>query len=294
MFKYLSEVYGKGGIYAKCVAASIANDIPIYTIETKAPKFIDAEFEKHRMLSSNSSSSRAIPFQQLDEIYLPFDVRQKQKGMQGDESLSEEKRRIFINNLKHLYYLVSDSLWGWAGSVHKQHLNRYTESWMFQKKVVTATEWDNFFELRTSSAAQPEIQELARCMRDAIEMVEPLPLYHGEWHVPYISEEEWDINKWNSYATEPLLISAGRCARVSYDNIHSDKPPEKLAADLLIKKHMTPFEHQATPMPYIYMATSPNMVDLWENGITHIDKKHRLWSANFRGWIQYRKQIDET
>ena len=81
--KYLSEVYGKGGIYAKVVAASIANDIPIYTLETKAPKFIDAEFEKHRMLSSNSSSSRAIPFKNLDEVYFPFDVRENQKGMQG-------------------------------------------------------------------------------------------------------------------------------------------------------------------------------------------------------------------
>jgi hypothetical protein len=56
----------------------------------------------------------------------------------------------------------------------------------------------------------------------------------------------------------------------------------KLADDLLAAGHMSPFEHQATPM----RMDSFNVHA--EDGITHIDKYDNLWSGNFRGWIQYR------
>ena len=49
-------------IEAKIILDSIStHGIRLTTIQTKAPKFLDAEFEKHRMISSNSSSDRALP-----------------------------------------------------------------------------------------------------------------------------------------------------------------------------------------------------------------------------------------
>ena len=54
---------GKGGIYAKMVAHSIANAIPIMTMELQYPRFIHSEFMTHRMFSRNASSSRAIPIE---------------------------------------------------------------------------------------------------------------------------------------------------------------------------------------------------------------------------------------
>lgn len=307
---YRSEVYGKGGIYAKVVAASVANDIPIYTIETRAPKFIDAEFEKHRMLSSNSSSSRAIPFKELEDIYLPFDLRKKESGMQGHERLSDYDTALFGGFISGIYgdiigYFKRRD--GWQTIIHKQHLNRYIEAWMFQKKVVTATEWDNFFNLRLHPAAQPEIQELARCMKEAMELAEPIKLRLGEWHLPYINIDEtndvFDGDTWQYpelCLDEQIKCSVARCARVSYLNHDKSDPNiEKdlaLADKLLNDGHMTPFEHQATPMKYTecdvyydHYDNSRTITGDWESGITHVDKDDNYWSANFRGWIQNRQ-----
>ena len=52
-------------ISAKIILDSVSNNIRLTTMQLKAPKFLDAEFEKHRMLSSNSSSDRAIPLEKM-------------------------------------------------------------------------------------------------------------------------------------------------------------------------------------------------------------------------------------
>lgn len=305
--KYLSEVYGRGGIYAKCVAASIANGIPIYTLETKAPKFIDAEFEKHRMLSSNSSSSRAIPFGKSDMSYVPFDVRYQEKGMQGFTNLNYEDYMDFTTDVQKWrdIFLSLVSYYHNEIKVHKQHLNRYLEPWMFQKKVVTATEWDNFFRLRLAPDAQPEMQELAKCMKSAIDQVEPTVITGGlqgiKWHLPYINRAEFEVNNFGEVFNLDTAIkcSAARCARVSYNNHDNSSPSvEKdlaLAELLLSSGHLTPFEHQATPMVYeanynLYHGETEDVTE-WEEGLTHMDRDGNYWSGNFRGFLQYRQMI---
>lgn len=59
-------------IYAKVISDSIgSHGGRILSIVTKAPMFLDAEFEKHRRLSnvsSNSSSNRAIPFLKMIDM----------------------------------------------------------------------------------------------------------------------------------------------------------------------------------------------------------------------------------
>ncbi|SDX20887.1 hypothetical protein [Nitrosomonas communis] len=95
-------------ITAKTICDSIANGIRITSIQSKAPMFLDAEFEKHRRLSnisSNSSSNRAIPFMKMLDhgYYLPEDVRLNQPGMQGDLLLDEDSKEEFWNVLKDIY-----------------------------------------------------------------------------------------------------------------------------------------------------------------------------------------------
>lgn len=290
MMKYLAESYGRGGIYAKMVADSISNDgVRLSSIETCAPKFIDAEFEKHRMLSSNSSSSRAIPWNKLSSgaRYMPFDVRKASKGMQGHESLDGELLEEFLATLGYMRdFLVSD-LGHWSDKVHKQTLNRYIEAFSMQTKIVTGTEWSNFFNLRLDGAAQPEIQELARCIMDVMMKSVPKILKNGEWHLPY----DIDFMAFNDY--DHRRISAAGCARVSY-SAH-DGPREvgkdiKLAEMLITSKHMTPFEHQATPMDAPDYAGSIGYITNG-SGITHIDRRGTPWSANFRRWVQYRQLL---
>lgn len=277
---YLSEVYGAGGIYAKVVAASVSvpTGVKLWTLETRAPKFIDAEMCKHRMLSANSSSSRAVPTNKMvswNNLYLPFDLRAAGKGMQNDAELPKWKAKLFRAYAKGLYGLVRGLLMPWQKQIHKQHLNRFLEPWTFQTKVITGTEWYNFFKLRLAPGAQPEIRELARCMKEAMGQVIPARLNLGEWHLPYVTE-------WDATLVEQTARSVARCARTSF--LNHDKTSTSFAADVTLAsqlahdEHMTPFEHQAIP---------------WDGrirGTTHLGRLDgSVWSGNLRGWVQNRQ-----
>jgi thymidylate synthase ThyX len=162
--------------------------------------------------------------------------------------------------------------------------------WAIQRKVATATQdqWEYFFGLRRSADADPAMQEVANNLWQAIVTSRPVLREPGEWHLPYITDAERE----GHMPTEGLaLVSAARCARVSYAN-HDGTPTDlqrdlALANRLMASRHWTPFEHQGTPMR--------NVRDIWsDKGQTHIDRRGRLWSANFCGWVQHRKLIDEA
>lgn len=283
-------------IEAKVIKDSISEDgIRITTFLTKAPKFIDSEVEKHRMLSSNSSSDRAIPFSKLVEqdFFIPLDIRENQAGMQGYKILADDIAEDFRADMLTLREQVVDFLLPYVEDVHKQHLNRYLLPFSYQSKVITATEWDNFFNLRTHPSADPVIRALALKMKKAMEESTPQELDNGEWHLPFT----------DSKSIEDVVDSVACCARVSYNNHDSTKPTRKqnqYLFDQLVKRpftdkkhglvfkkgdpiHATPLEHQATPM-----------IGIWEAGQTHVDWKGRKWSANFRGWCQYRKVYEDV
>ena len=58
-------------------------------------------------------------------------------------------------------------------NVHKQVANRLLEPFMWHTVIVTATEWDNFFNLRCHPDAQPEIRLVAESMRAAVRPPSP-------------------------------------------------------------------------------------------------------------------------
>ena len=135
--------------------------------------------------------------------------------------------------------------------------------------VVTATEWGNFFGLRMHPDAQPEIQELARCMYQAMMESQPNVLHPGQWHLPYITEEDADLT-----IHQKIRVSVARCARVSYrlhDGTRTTLEKDLQLYDQLIKAdpaHASPCEHQAIAMN---SALAP--------------------SRNFLGWWQLREQL---
>lgn len=301
---------------AKIIADSISeHGIRLTTLQTKAPKFLDAEFEKHRMISSNSSSDRAIPLlKMLDNgYYLPDDIRLNQPGMQGDLLLDEYSKEEFWNDLKDLYGYTANILKKWD-RVHKQHLNRYLLGFAWQSKVITATEWQNFFNLRIHNAADPAMYSLAKCIKEAMDESIPKLLRYGEWYLPYVPTDIQENGLWDYIDTDcpvfnyekAIKCSVARCARTSGMNHDKSNPIIEddldLAASLFERpyinkkgkiftendpKHMSPFEHQATPMDFAKDTYELN----WEEGVTRKDRKDNLWSANFRGWIQYRQLI---
>ena len=250
----------------------------------------------HRVFSRNAASSRAIPVAKMlerveNDPAMPIHWGKNQAGMQAREELNPSAMLLakveWRDAAKEACY-VADSLH--TLGLHKQVANRVLEPFQHIKVICTATEWDNFFKLRLHPDAQPEIQELARVMKEAMDNSKPVLLRPGQWHTPYMNNYSESIS---DYA---IKCAVARCARVSYLN-HDNSIPDNakdtaLHDTLLAAGHMSPFEHVATPMPYPFSDVDWN--EAWETlnkGATHVDRQGNVWSGNFRGWIQYRATL---
>jgi thymidylate synthase ThyX len=166
-------------------------------------------------------------------------------AVKNNQQLMEDLFAI-IEDLMHRYGLES-ALFLQNKGMHKQHANRVLEPYAFHTVVVTATHWRNFFGLRASSKAQPEAQDFGIAIAKAIMASKPRELSEGQWHLPYIREEDR-----NEILDEFALAeaSAGKCARVSYltqDGVRSLEKDIELARSLQRSGHMSPFQHPARP-----------------------------------------------
>ena len=184
-----------------------------------------------------------------------------------------------------------------ALNVHKQLAGRNLETWMWAEGIITATEFDNFFALRDHPAAQGEIAQLARAMRLVMDNSEPQPLQPGEWHLPLVDDGEFDDIE------QAIQSSAARCAAVSYRR-HTAKNPEKEFAryrQLLEGGHMSPFEHQATPLSEEEIAMRELMAKASREagpilGLRPLFVEQAAAASDFcgplRGWRSHRKHIE--
>lgn len=255
-------------------------------MQLKYPRAIHAEVLTHRVFSRNSSSSRAEPVKKNIERMradgFPFvHVGKNQPGMQSREEVDPETRGAFEREWQELGNTVAIYVERWAEEygVHKQVANRALEPWSHIHVVLSSTEWENFFSLRAHDDAQPEMQALAIAMRGAMDQSSPTLMRPGQWHLPYVHNDE----RRRFPLADLLKFSAARCARVSYIK-HDGKVPmpeddlklfERLVGAAPI--HASPTEHQAVP-------DAKWLGFLWW--------KHRKFHGNFNGWIQHRKLIE--
>lgn len=143
-------------IKAKIVADSIdTRGNRITSMLLTYPRFIHGELMTHRMLSKNSASSRAIPFKKMIEMvekdpFIPIAWQSKHTGMQGHEYLDgDSEQKLLINKwLEARDLAVQQAKLLDNSNVTKQLCNRLLEPFMWHTVIVTATEFDNFFELR--------------------------------------------------------------------------------------------------------------------------------------------------
>lgn len=272
-------------ISAKVIQRSCHPGCPdLYTLQLRYPRFIHAECKTHRVLkmsdaeiellheislmddpsmSRNASSSRAVPVEKLiDEALndpaIPVSWGRNKRGMQADQVIERpdlalemwmEARDNAVDSARRAVEL----------GLHKQVANRLLEPFTHISVVVTATDWENFFNLRLSEMADPTMHALAFAVLEAMYDSVATPLEAGQWHTPYRAEGD-------------LMGSAAACARVSYLNHDGTAPnrekDQELAQMLLKEGHMSPFEHQAKPAP---------------------GKRH----ANLRGWMSHRTMLGE-
>lgn len=341
-FKYLAEVEGKGGINAKLVAYSISPEgKKIATFELTYHRYIHGEFMTHRLFSRNAMSSRAVPVSKMLDIIrkspaMPIHWGENQRGMQAGKEIDERvqaewegsretwgsKEDVWVEASQvAAFYAENFSNAGYA----KQIVNRLVEPFQMMKTVMTATELDNFFWLRLDEDAQPEIFELARCMKECLEKKKPVLLQPGQWHTPYVShgieyiKGTSDTPEGSQYIfkgyfllrqseddeypdlveiskEEALAISSSCCAQVSYRNLDNTYEKAMAIYDRLLngaKAHSSPFEHSATPIEGLNRCLdSYTHSDFWPKGVTHMDKNGDFWSGNFKSWIQYRQLLE--
>lgn len=296
---------GGYGILVKVIEDSIApvTGIRLTTLQLRYPRFVHSEFMTHRCFSRNASSSRAIPIEKMieqveTEPACPMRWGSNKKGMQAGEDVENVLvamrawRAASLSAVEHARRLQ-------ACGLHKQIVNRVLEPFQWINVIVTATDWGNFLRLRNNELADPTIHLLAKYIQTVLETSKPV---EREAHLPYLTSEERVLppapiplsfkeddpkeverrekayEEYSKASSRLFLISAARCARVSYNNHDgSDPDAEKdlaLADVLYTSGHWSPFEHQAFPMSE-------------EQVSSHMNK-----SRNFYGWNQARGMFD--
>lgn len=260
------------------------------TMQVTFHRFVLAELNTHRTLSRSSASSRAIPVvKQLrrvqEDLAWPLSWPAEQKGMQGGESLSPET----IEEIKHNWEIARDDMVEIASrcvrdGLHKSVVNRLLEPFMYHTAIISATAFENFFNQRCSPLAQPELRAAAELMQHAYWNSIPKLLCVGEWHLPYIQEDEMSEDQ-----DKLIKVSVARCARVSYltqDGVR-DMSEDLALYERLVNAdppHYSPAEMVATPDLDNVHTVNPASTKL-----------HLILPkyGNYVGWKQHRIEIED-
>lgn len=299
--------------------------------------------------SSRAIPAEKILEQVKNDPFVPIRFQRSHRGMQGSEFLSFLKDTVrpewthedeVKEWLRERDYIVKREEARISRGISKQIVNRGLEKFVYTRCVITATEWDGFFRLRNpwhyeaggmfvkEGATEPpivwedkpnlnfpaeiHIQDLAIKMKKAMDASKPEQLKAGEWHIPFISDEDNDAIYKISYdqggmddPADGLLeedimaikLSASRCAMTSY-NTNKGRSIEQeldLANRLLKESHFSPFEHQAMAIPeftdpcYSGPESWPMGLERRTNARSHY---HEFWSRNFQNWVQARALLD--
>lgn len=281
---------------AKILADSDAG-ARLTTMEVTFPRFILAEFNTHRMFSRNSASSRAIPVEtRIKQVwsnpFVPEAFAANKSGMQAGEQIGGW--RALLARWTWILAARIACVFAWIFSklgIHKQWANRLIETFAWHTVVVSATDWENFFRLRTHKDAQPEMQIIAKLMLAEYRASTPRKLAPGEWHLPYVDDDERAAL--HDRIEDAVKISVVRCAAVSFERQYAARTMDQCIKrhDAMQKSaHWSPFEHAAKvatqeeikDFATWYPVDHPEAGENWMMG----------YIGNFRApWLQYRKMF---
>lgn len=272
----------------------------VTSFEITFHRFVLAEFNTHCVFARNSASSRAIPVIKqfnkytLDPAY-PLSWPAEQKGMSGGSELSG-RYLLGASVLFHkIHEYTAEAIQEYLIShpdpehrLHKSVINRLMEPMQWHTALVTASSYENFFDLRVSPNAQPEIRAVAELMQEEYRKHEPKTLVEGMWHLPYIREDEvFDIS------TNIREISSARCARLSYltqNGIRDTAEDKRLYDNLVTSGHWSPLEHICTPQQY--NVQRPCIFDPDTHRILQVRELPKI--GKFIRWQQWRHVVEAS
>ena len=240
-------------INAKIVADSInSQGKRITSFILTYPRFIHSELMTHRVFSRNSASSRAIPFNKMIEMvesdpFIPIAWQSKHTGMQGTDYLDgDSEQQLLINKwLEARDLAVQQAKLLDYNNVTKQLCNRILEPFMWHTVLVTATEFENFFELRCPKYQWQDGKVFnswkdlvsdafeSGGSRDWVDGLENCSLIErlkhsksaAEIHIQALAEAMWDAMN----ESKPKLLNPGEWHIPFSDNINDDEILQKIA-----------------------------------------------------------------
>lgn len=223
------------------------------TFQATYERFIHAEVMTHRW-SRNYSSSRAIPYEKMREWIrrdpaLPLHLGTNRPGMQsGAEVDDPEQLRRELIEMHSGIETICDCI-VLDHDPHKEIINRYAEPWGWITGIMTMgrPQLMNFFSLRCTGYAHPNIQRLAVSMARLYRDSTPQSLDFDQWHMPYFDDYIPMGNICRPDVAVALHWSVARSAWCSYNNPTKDATYEmakKRHDDCVSLKHATPLEPQ--------------------------------------------------
>ena len=227
-------------ISSKIVAHSVNQQgDELISVLATFPRIILSEMNTHRMLSKNTSSSRAIPFNKMVEAiqtnpFIPIAWQKHHSGMQGNEywdvTIKGEIGELDHTNIPAKWLRARDTAVTMAEVLHdgpqgvtKQLANRLLEPFMWTTMLITGSRegWNNFFSLRCPQYDMSDSvngKQIFKSKKDVIEIYEDiedvyktdldwLKLNKGqaEIHMMALAESIWDaVNE-----STPKQLEAG-------------------------------------------------------------------------------------
>ena len=328
-------------ISAKVIADSInETGQRLTTFELEFPRLILSECNTHGAIEKNTSSSQAIPVSKmldhiLEQNLKPIYFGSKKSGMQAGNELTGEG----LDFVKCVWGSSLESAVEYAemldkAGVAKEVTNRITEPYQLIKAVWSATDWENWFNLRLEKDADPNICMLAYKMYEALSKSKPTLLKKGEYHLPYVGKYDIPVaysdlggyeyetgynvfyyDKESDHTIEHCLTleeaikySVASCAQVSYRSEGMTLDKAEKIWNMLVKSevvHASPLTHVATPISKEIEIENSDYQTIgfinrignpstWEEGVTHMRRDGTLCSGRFAGWIQKRHLIENN
>ena len=212
-------------IQAKVIADSLSpRGDRLTTLEIVFPRYILAELNTHRVFSKNSASSRAIPFKKMikeveNNPFIPYAFQRDHSGMQGTEYFTDEEeikeaeaawlkaRDLAVSSAR----LLNDGL-----DISKQLANRLLEPFLYHKVLISATEWENFFNLRCPKYLSTDTNE-TKYFKSRKEWCK----YHTGHN---ITPEDWSTLAWLKCNKGQADIHMMFLAEAIYDAIQESTP----------------------------------------------------------------------
>jgi hypothetical protein len=297
--------------------------VVLFTWVLTFPRPILAEINTHRMLSRNTSSSRAIPVKKLrhrvvQDTFIPSSIGYNKSGMQADKEIEGTRRKLIEITIKSGACIAAIQSWLLEKlGAHKQISNRYLEPYSWVEQIVSATDVSNLFTLRAHRMAEPHFQTLAYQMKEQATIakrilnneVEPFvdggnagefhdvpiaklepdiakvcqTLRTGEWHLPFITKEDHKRFSGPQDKTGKFIIEWHNLKKVS-------------AARCARVSYYLPENGQVSTIDRDVelhdrlAASTPKHLSPFEHQATPVRAKGYI--GNFRSWKQYRKEFE--